>query len=112
MARGAKKRAKAKAKRKAAKSTKSTIPATPVKSRAKAPEGKKTTKAPANKPRAKRPSQSPPVPSAASPVQPRDLSDAIPQLIAFDSTSERRTLTARERAMRSLPVVEILDDPH
>ncbi|HSD88860.1 MAG TPA: SMI1/KNR4 family protein [Kofleriaceae bacterium] len=40
--------------------------------------------------------------------------DAIPESIAVESSSDpsARSLTARERAMRSLPVVEILDDPH
>jgi len=41
-------------------------------------------------------------------------SDAVPETIGVESSSgpSARSLTARERAMRSLPVVEILDDPH
>jgi hypothetical protein len=40
-------------------------------------------------------------------------SDAIPQVIGTESTeSGRRFISARERALRSSPVVEILDDPH
>src|SRR5690606_7895438 len=41
-----------------------------------------------------------------------ETSDAVPRLIDTESTSEPRSLTARERMLRSLPVVEILDDPH
>ena len=41
-------------------------------------------------------------------------SDAIPQAIGFEPSNEsgRRSLSARERALRSSPVVEILDDPY
>lgn len=40
-------------------------------------------------------------------------SDAIPQPIGLESSdSARRSLSARERALQSLPVVGILDDPY
>ena len=95
MPRGAKKPAKTKA----AKAVK-------AKPRAKKPVRKKQKQP---KARAKKPAASPP--PAAEPALPP--SDAIPQLIAMDTSSSRRsTLTARERALRSSPVVEILDDPH
>jgi hypothetical protein len=40
--------------------------------------------------------------------------DAVPEMIGAEPSSglAARSLTARERAIRSLPVVEILDDPH
>lgn len=39
--------------------------------------------------------------------------DAVPEpILAESSTDSRRLLSARERSLRSLPVVEILDDPH
>ena len=39
--------------------------------------------------------------------------DAVPEpILAEPSTGGRRSLSARERSARSLPVVEILDDPH
>jgi hypothetical protein len=39
--------------------------------------------------------------------------DAVPEpILAESSTEGRRILSARERSARSLPVVEILDDPH
>ena len=51
--------------------------------------------------------------SAPMEIMPETTSDAIPQPIGFESSSEgARRLTARERAMRSSPVVEILDDAH
>jgi hypothetical protein len=41
------------------------------------------------------------------------ISDAVPEpILAESSTEGRRMLSARERSLRSLPVVEILDDPH
>ncbi len=42
------------------------------------------------------------------------VSDAIPQPIGAEPSTDtaRRSLSARERALRSSPVVEILDDPH
>jgi hypothetical protein len=40
------------------------------------------------------------------------MSDAIPQTIGESTESGRRFLSARERALRSSPVVEILDDPY
>jgi hypothetical protein len=39
-------------------------------------------------------------------------SDAIPEVIGGEPSSGRRFLSARERATRSSPVVEILDDVH
>ena len=41
-----------------------------------------------------------------------ETSDAIPVAVEVSETSRRRVLTARDRAARSSPVVEILDDPH
>jgi hypothetical protein len=110
MARTAKKAKKPAAKKPAKKK--------PAKKRAAAPK-----RAPVKaKPRAtkKKPSRAKPAPrvetSAAVPVpQPEVTSDAIPQPIVFESSTEsggRRSLSARERALRSSPVVEILDDPY
>jgi hypothetical protein len=50
--------------------------------------------------------------SAPSPEIIVETSDAIPVAVEVAESSRRRTLTARERALRSSPVVEILDDPH
>jgi hypothetical protein len=60
--------------------------------------------APKKKPAAKRPRE----------AEIEEAALAIPQeVISEPSTGGTlRTLTARERAMRSLPIVEILDDPH
>jgi hypothetical protein len=64
------------------------------------------------------------VPLAAAPAasdsgvmqsMPDTTSDAIPQPIGFESSNEsgrRLSMSARERALRSSPVVEILDDPY
>jgi hypothetical protein len=41
-----------------------------------------------------------------------ESSDAVPSMIAGDSTEARRMLTARDRMTRSLPVLEILEDEH
>jgi hypothetical protein len=41
-----------------------------------------------------------------------ETSDAVPVAIGVSETSRGRVLTARDRAARSSPVVEILDDPH
>src|SRR5690606_15686052 len=76
------------------------------------------------KPRAKQPTRAKPVrkaetsapmPMSSPQVEPiqETTSDAIPQPIGFESSdTARRSLSARERALRSSPVVEILDDPH
>ena len=106
-----------KAKPKAAKPAKTAKAAKPRKRRSKAApkkaRAKKTTKPPAAAPRVERPP-----PPGVAPVEPVPMtaegSDAIPQLIPFDSSSGERklTLTARERALRASPVVEILDDEH
>lgn len=61
---------------------------------------------PAASPRARR------APAAPAPIA--DTSDAVPAPITGESSTEahRRLFTARDRAVRSSPVVEILDDPH
>ncbi len=97
----------------------------PAKPASKKPAPKKPArKAPVKaKPRAKRPTRakpapkvetSAPVPVATAALEPsQDTSDAIPQPIGFESSdTARRSLSARERALRSSPVGEILDDPH
>jgi hypothetical protein len=71
------------------------------------------------KARAKRPARAKP-PRAietSAPIQelaPEATSDAIPQPIGMEPSTDtgRRSLSARERALRSSPVVEILDDAH
>lgn len=99
---------------------------TPKQKKAAKPAPKKPArKAPVKaKPRAKRPERakpapkaetSAPVPVSTAAVEPihEPTSDAIPQPIGFESSdTARRSLSARERALRSSPVVEILDDPH
>lgn len=87
---------------KAAASARATPPAQPT---AAAPRATPAAKPPAP-PRARRPS--------ASPARVADTSDAVPAPITGESSTEahRRLFTARDRAVRSSPVVEILDDPH
>jgi hypothetical protein len=76
----------------------------PTKVKAKLPPARAKAKAsPAKQPlRGKRPSSL------------RDRGDAVPAPIATETSTEahRRLFTARDRAVRSSPVVEILDDPH
>jgi hypothetical protein len=89
----------------------------PQKQAAKKPTVKKVKAKPAAK---KKPARRKPAPrgetSVPMPIEPMQevTSDAIPQPIGFESSSEtgRKSLSARERALRSSPVVEILDDPY
>ena len=134
MARAAKKPAKATAKKSAKKPTKAAAvkkPKAAPKGRAK-PAAKRKPSAPVKaKPRAKRsarvkaaprvetsvPLESPPAASDSGVMESmaETTSDAIPQPIGFESSSDtgrRMSLSARERALRSSPVVEILDDPY
>jgi len=80
------------------------------------PKKKATPKPAPPKSAAPPPAMSRPPAPGVPPIatEPAQDSDAIPQMIAFDSSSgERRlSLTARERALRASPVVEILDDEH
>jgi len=92
---------------------------------AKPPKRKAPVKA---KPRVKRPAARKPARPVASAPRRVDqaagsgatgraaepASDAIPQAIGVEPSTEsgRRSLSARERALRSSPVVEILDEPH
>ncbi len=95
-----------------AKPARATSRATPVKAKPRATPVKA-------KSRAKRPVREKP-PRAietSAPIQelaPEVTSDAIPQPIGTESSTDtgRRSLSARERALRSSPVVEILDDPY
>lgn len=130
-------RAAAKAKAKAKPKTKATAkPAAKPKAKPKAKaEAKPTPKAPVAKPTARpelptaRPMPAvpavPAVPalpavSRAKPARaPRSaggglVGEAVPASITAESSAEahRRLFTARDRAIRSSPVVEILDDPH
>jgi hypothetical protein len=107
---------------KAAGKTRAPKKAAPKRAAAKPKPARKRSKAPVKaKSRAKQAARVKPAPfsetSAPAPViepVPEVTSDAIPQPIGLESSSGRapRSLSARERAMRSLPVVEILDDPH
>ncbi|HEY5951689.1 MAG TPA: SMI1/KNR4 family protein [Kofleriaceae bacterium] len=102
----------------------------PARARAKA-RAKSPTKAPIKaKPRAKQAVRRKPAPRVETSVPiapppdasdsgvmealPEQTSDAVPQLINIESSNEsgRRSLSARERALRSSPVVEILDDAY
>jgi len=96
-------------------------PKAKVKAKAKA---KKTVKA-APKPKAApkkaapkkaAPKKQKPAPEARKKPKPRkpapDVMEAVPLPIEVTETSRRRMLTARDRSVRSSPVVEILDDPH
>lgn len=74
--------------------------AKPAPKKKKAAPAKRTKSKPA--PRKKKPTAAPP-----------PVVDAIPEpILAEPSTGGGRMLSARERSARSLPVVEILDDPH
>jgi hypothetical protein len=82
------------------------------------PEAKTKAKVKA-KPTAKKPARAKAAPLTESSVPPIEIpaaetsSDAIPRAIGMESSdSGRRSLSARERALRSLPVVEILDDAY
>ncbi len=95
-----------------------------------APKGKAKAKpavAPKKKPAAKRPAKAgkratptkakaKPAARAKATARPRSraVEDAIPAPIVTETSAEahRRLFTARDRAVRSSPVVEILDDPH
>lgn len=128
MARAAKKPAKkpaAKASvKRPTKGAKKPVAKKPLEPKRARPAPRKTArKAVKAKPRAKQPPRIKPVRQAetsapAAPVQAiqpsqEPTSDAIPQPIGIESSdSARRSLSARERALRSLPVVEILDNPH
>jgi hypothetical protein len=110
MARAAKKAkkpaAKTPAKKKPAKKRAAPAKRAPIKAKPRA--AKKT------KPRAKSAPRLETSVPVASP-QPEPISDAIPQPIGFESSNEsgrRLSMSARERALRSSPVVEILDDPY
>jgi hypothetical protein len=131
MARTAKKPAKKAAAKKSVKKPTKAAPKTAApsaKTKAKAKPKPTPVKA---KPKAKRPARAKAAPRAetsvplAAPPPPSEsgvmdalrdeTSDAIPVPIGFESSSEsgrRMSLSARERALRSSPVVEILDDPH
>jgi hypothetical protein len=96
MARGAKKTAKGKAKAAKPRAQKKAAPKKKQKAPAK-PRAKKTTTAP----------ESTPTETAT------ETSDAIPQAITADaSTGAGRSLTARERALRSSPVLDMLEDEY
>lgn len=86
----------------------------PIKSRAKAKRPARAKAAPTAETSV--PLAAPPASDSGVAEVPRDeTSDAIPVPIGFESSSEsgrRMSLSARERALRSSPVVEILDDPH
>ncbi|HTL37901.1 MAG TPA: SMI1/KNR4 family protein [Kofleriaceae bacterium] len=118
MARARKKPAKAspKAKRKPAASKKRV--ATP-KPKPKAKPAKPIARAKPKKPPVKKktaPKKKAPAKTVrvAESADVRDESAGIPQEVLSEPSTggTLRTLTARERAMRSLPIVEILDDPH
>jgi hypothetical protein len=113
MARAAKK-AKKPAAKKSAKQKPAKKRAAPTKSAKRAPVKAKAKKKQKATPRAKpAPRLETSVPIATA--QPEPISDAIPQAIGFESSNEsgrRMSLSARERALRSSPVVEILDDPY
>jgi hypothetical protein len=127
MARAAKKPAKQAAGKKSAKKpakatgTKKAAPKRPSKAKAKPVKAKPRAKRAARPKSAPRietsvPLESPPAASDSGVMEPmaETASDAIPQPIGFESSNEsgRRSLSARERALRSSPVVEILDDPY
>lgn len=122
----AKKSAKKPAKQAAAK--KKAAPRPPAGKKAAA---KRKVKAPVKaRPRAKKPARKKPAPrletsvplqadvgaADSGPVEAIQdtTSDAIPLVIGVESSTDtgRRSLSARERALRSSPVVEILDDPY
>ena len=119
MARAAKKAKKASAKKPAktparakgkGKATKASAKSKPIKAKSRAkqsPRTKATPRVETSVPMA--PADSGEIERAAE-----SSSDAIPQMIAFESSSEsgRRSLSARERMLRSSPVVEILDDAY
>ncbi|HEY5922356.1 MAG TPA: SMI1/KNR4 family protein [Kofleriaceae bacterium] len=127
MARTAKKPAKAAAKKSAKKPAKKAASKKPAKQakpakptrKAKAPvKAKSRAKQPQRKKAAPRVETSIPMEAASDSgvMEPMadTSSDAIPQPIGFEPSNEsgRRSLSARERALRSSPVVEILDDPY
>ncbi|HEX5059991.1 MAG TPA: SMI1/KNR4 family protein [Kofleriaceae bacterium] len=125
MARAAKRPAKAGAKKSAKKS-----PAARAAAKKPVPKAKAAAKKPAKaakrakpvkaKSRAKQAARVKPAPRAETSVPPvtqpmraESSSDAIPRMVGPEpSDSGRRSLSARERVLRSSPVVEILDDPH
>jgi len=84
-----------------------------VKKKAAAPKAKKS---PARAAVKKQPAKKAAPKKQAKKAAPRrvapEISDAIPLAVETSETSRGRVLTARERASRSSPVVEILDDPH
>jgi hypothetical protein len=128
MARTAKKPAKKAAKssaKKPAKTAKKRAPKAKPKPKAKAKKAPVKAKAKKKRPvRAKAaprletsvPTEQPPAAEDSGVIEVAETtSDAIPQPIGFESSSEsgrRLSLSARERALRSSPVVEILDDPY
>jgi hypothetical protein len=128
MARARKKPAKAspKAKKKpAAKATPKARAKPANKARAKPAKKPPAKKPAAKKPAAKRPAAKRPAPAKKAPARKKapdrtaelpdvDITEAIPQEVLSEPSTggTLRSLTARERAMRSLPIVEILDDPH
>lgn len=118
MARAAKRPAKAGAK-KAAKKPAKRAPAKKPSAKGKKPAAKRAKPVKA-KSRAKQAPRAKPTPRAETSVPPimqpmraESSSDAIPRMVSPEaSESGRRSLSARERVLRSSPVVEILDDPH
>lgn len=113
----------ARARKKPAKATAKAKPkqkAAPKRSaRAQRPLTKKSAKKPAAKKQAaKKQANKPAAKKKPAPKKPRSTThtalEAIPTEVISDPSTggSLRTLTARERAMRSLPIVEILDDPH
>jgi hypothetical protein len=103
----AKKTVKAAPKKKAAPKVQKKKPAPEVQKKKPAPKvqkkkpAPKVQKKPAPKVQKKKPRE----------VEPDQL-EAVPVAIEVTETSRRRMLTARDRSVRSSPVVEILDDPH
>jgi hypothetical protein len=80
---------------------------------AKKPAAKSGAKKPAasKKPVSKKATAKQPSAKKSRPVE-ASPAEAVPQLIGYEPSSGRRSLSARERSLRSSPVVEILDDPH
>jgi hypothetical protein len=111
----AKAKAKTKAKASPAPKRKPKAKAKPAAAPKKKPAAKPAPKAKQTKAKAAQ-AKSIKAPKANKPARSKSApaNDAIPAPIATETSAEahRRLFTARDRAVRSSPVVEILDDPH